>query len=135
MDSKTKTTIDSIKNLGGELSAWEVRLLAVQNEHKTLSERTGQIKKELESAMSVAQVDVDRKREMGKAEEARINGLKANLEAEKAEFQAILTAFKKEKNEFEREKTKILDIQRDTQILRDRTNNFIRLFKDEANKL
>lgn len=135
MDSKVKTTVDSIKDLSGELSAWEVRLLALKNESEQLKRRNDQIKKELESALSVGQAELDRKRTAAKDAEAAVAELRAKLETDKNEFQAMLVAFRKEKNEYEKEKTKIMDAQADTTKLRDRLYNFIRLFKDEANKL
>lgn len=130
-----KTTVDSIKDLSGELSAWEVRLLALKNESEQLKRRNDQIKKELESALSVGQAELDRKRTAAKDAEAAVAELRAKLETDKNEFQAMLVAFRKEKNEYEKEKTKIMDAQADTTKLRDRLYNFIRLFKDEANKL
>jgi hypothetical protein len=135
MDSKTKTTIEGVKELGSELGAWEVRVISLKNEAENLRKLNDIKKKEIESSLALAQQEYDKKRNVTKAEEAAIAEEKAKLEAQRTEIQGLVTALKKERNEFEREKQKILDTQADTARLREKANYFLRLVKDEATKL
>lgn len=135
MDSKTKATIEGVKELGGELGAWESRVMHLRNEAENLKKLNDIKKKEIESSLALAQQEYDKKRNLTKAEEAVIVDEKAKLEAQRAEIQGLVTALKKERNEFEREKQKVLDIQTDTQRLREKANYFLRTVKDEAAKL
>lgn len=135
MDSKTKTTIEGVKELGSELGAWEVRVISLKNEAENLRKLNDIKKKEIESSLALAQQEYDKKRNITKAEEASITEEKAKLEAQRAEIQGLVMALKKERNEFEREKQKILDTQADTVRLREKANYFLRLVKDEATKL
>lgn len=135
MDSKTKTTIEGVKELGSELGAWEVRVISLKNEAENLRKLNDIKKKEIESSLALAQQEYDKKRNMTKAEEAAIAEEKTKLEAQRAEIQGLVMALKKERNEFEREKQKILDTQADTVRLREKANYFLRLVKDEATKL
>lgn len=135
MDSKTKTTIEGVKELGSELGAWEVRVISLKNEAENLRKLNDIKKKEIESSLALAQQEYDKKRNITKAEEAAILEEKAKLEAQRAEIQGLVMALKKERNEFEREKQKILDTQADTARLREKANYFLRLVKDEATKL
>lgn len=135
MDSKTKTTIEGVKELGSELGAWEVRVISLKNEADNLRKLNDIKKKEIESSLALAQQEYDKKRNMTKAEESAIAEEKTKLEAQRAEIQGLVMALKKERNEFEREKQKILDTQADTVRLREKANYFLRLVKDEATKL
>lgn len=135
MDSKTKTTIEGVKELGSELGAWEVRVISLKNEAENLRKLNDIKKKEIESSLALAQQEYDKKRNITKAEEAAILEEKTKLEAQRAEIQGLVMALKKERNEFEREKQKILDTQADTARLREKANYFLRLVKDEATKL
>lgn len=135
MDSKTKTTIEGVKELGSELGAWEVRVISLKNEAENLRKLNDIKKKEIESSLALAQQEYDKKRNITKAEEAAIAEEKTKLEAQRAEIQGLVMALKKERNEFEREKQKILDTQADTARLREKANYFLRLVKDEATKL
>jgi chromosome segregation ATPase len=132
MNTKTEATVRGIKDLGGEVSAWEVRLLALQNESETIRRSNEQKKKEIESALALAQQELDRKRDQVKVELAKSREASDKLQAEKEEFQGILQEFNKEKRAFEAERSKIEDRDKDTQKLRDKLSNFIHLIKREA---
>jgi chromosome segregation ATPase len=133
--NKTEATVKGIKDLGGEVSAWEGRLQYLQNEAENLKRKNDQIKKEIESALALAQQELDKKREQARSELSKVTEATAKLEADRQEFQGILTMFRQEKNLFETEKTKILDINADTQKMREKMSNFILLVKREADKL
>lgn len=135
MNPKADAAVKGIKDLGGEVSAWEVRLLSLQNECQSLQRRKDQLKTDMESAMAIAKNDLDKKREETRAETAKINEATAKLEADRLEFQGILMAFKKEKAQFEDERTKILDLKTLTEKLRERLNNVIVTIRREAERL
>lgn len=135
MDGKSSTVIKGVKELGNEMSAWENRVVILQNEAEGLKRRNESVRKELESTIALAGQEVAKRREESRAEMAKVLEAAAKLEAEKAEFQVILTAFKKERNEFEREKTKTLDIQKDAIAMRDKASNFAVCVRREAEKL
>lgn len=135
MNPKADAAVKGIKDLGGEVSAWEVRLLSLQNECQSLQRRKDQLKTDMESAMAIAKNDLDKKREETRAETAKINDATAKLEADQSEFQGILMAFKKEKAQFEDERTKILDLKTLTEKLRERLNNVVVTIRREAERL
>lgn len=135
MNPKADAAVKGIKDLGGEVSAWEVRLLSLQNECQSLQRRKDQLKTDMESAMAIAKNDLDKKREETRAETAKINEATAKLEADQSEFQGILMAFKKEKAQFEDERTKILDLKTLTEKLRERLNNVVVTIRREAERL
>ena len=135
METKAQTTVKAVKELGGEVSAWEHRVSFLQSEAEGLKKRNDQIKKEIESALSIAQQELDRKRDLAKKEKEKTDAELIALEAQKAEFQGILTVFKKERTEFEREKDRTLDLQKDAQRLKEKASNFILFVRREAEKL
>ena len=135
MDSKTKTTIDGVKELGSELGAWETRLIGLKNESENLKRLNDIKKKEIESALALAQQEYDKKRNLTKAEEAVIAEAKVKLEAERAEIKSLLMALKQERNEFEREKQKTIDLDATAKSKHERLNYFVRIVKDECSKL
>lgn len=135
MNTKTQEAIKGVKELGVEVSAWENRVTYLQTEEAGLKRRNEQLKKDIDSDIRAAQVELDKKRQWSKQEEAKINELRAKLEADKVEFQGILSAFNKEKNTFETDRTKLLDFVEDTKRLREKLSNFITLVRRESERL
>jgi len=135
MDSKSATTIKGVKELGGELSAWEARTAHLQMESENLKRKNDQTKKDIEQALALGQQELDKKREAARLEGLKISEASAKLEADKADFAKLLINFKQDKNGFETERTKIEDLHQDTLKLREKLGNFIVWFKREAEKL
>lgn len=132
MNPKADAAVRGIKDLGGEVSAWEVRLLNLQNECQSLQRRKEQLTTDMESAMAIAKSDLDKKRNETRAETEKINEATSKLEADRVEFQGILMAFKKEKAQFEDERTKILDLKVLTEKERQKLANFALMIRREA---
>ena len=59
----------------------------------------------------------------------------AKFEADKAQFQGILESFNKEKAEFERDRSKMLDLIEDSRRMRENAVNFLTFVKRESEKL
>lgn len=135
MNTRAEAAVKGIKDLGGEVSAWEGRLVYLQNESENLKRKNEQVKTEITAALALAQQELDKKREQARNEQAKLNESTAKLEADRSEFKGILTTFKQERNSFETEKTKIFDRSADTEKMREKMSNFILLVKREAEKL
>src|SRR4051812_31135080 len=117
MNTKSEAAVKGIKDLGSEVSAWENRLLFLQNECENLRRKSEQTKKEIESALAIAQAELDKKREQARTEMGKVNDATARFEADKVEFQGILSEFNKEKRAFDAERSKMMDHDSDTKKL------------------
>jgi len=132
---KTAETIKAVKELGNDVSAWEGRVLQLQMESESLGRKNTQVKMEIESALALAQQELEKKRNQVSEETNKIHDLKAKFEADKAQFQGILESFNKEKAEFERDRSKMLDLIEDSRRMRENAVNFLTFVKRESEKL
>lgn len=134
MNTKTVETIKGINDLGNEVSAWEVRLLSVKNENQQLQRQNAALKTEMESALKLAQQELDKKREQVRLEDAKIRESSSELEAKRVEFQVILKEFNKDKREFDDARSKLADQVKQTESLRQKLSNFALLVRREFEK-
>lgn len=135
MNTKARAAVDGIKDLGQEVSAWEGRLLYLQNEAKNLERKNEQVKKDIEAAIALGQQELDKRGNQARSEMALVKEEREKLMKDKEEFAVMLTDFKKERNEFAREKTRILDQAETDKKIMSKVSNFILLVKRESQGL
>lgn len=135
ISSKAEATVKGIKDLSGELSAWEGRLLAVQNQVDSLNRMKETLEKEIQEKKLAHNVFIERSQ--GELADVRsaLNAEKESFAAQKVEFAETVTAFKKDKNAFEREKTAALDMKADLEAQMNKVTLFIRTVREYAEKL
>ncbi len=132
MNTKTDATVRGIKDLGNEVSAWEVRVLALKSESQELQNRNAYVKKEIESSLAITQVELDKRRNESRELMAKAKEAGEKLESEREEFQKILVAFRKEKTAFEDERQGNKDNAKRTEDLRQKLSNFVLMIRREA---
>jgi hypothetical protein len=132
---KTEETMKAVKELGKDVTAWESRVLQLQIESESLVRKNKEVKTEIESALALAQQELDKKREKASIETQKVQELNVKLDADRLQFQVLLEKFNKEKAEFERDRAKMLDMIEDARRMRENVVNFTTFVKRESEKL
>jgi chromosome segregation ATPase len=128
-------TVQAIKELGHNVSAWEGRVMQLQMESESLKRKNDEVKKEIESSIALAQQELDKRREIASSECQKVQEEKEKLQKDKAQFQGILENFNKDRAEYEQERQKMLNIVEDAKKMRENVVNFIVFVKRESEKL
>lgn len=134
-ESKTEATLQSVKALQHEISAWEGRLASVRSEVDSLKKQKESLAIEIESIKERSNKEVEEKVSTARKANALLVEERKKLDADKAEFINAMQQFKQEKNSLEREKQITLDVKADAQKTLDRVGEFIRLVRDGSAKL
>lgn len=130
-----KTALENVKDLEIEVRQWQGRVEFAKGENDRLTRQTAALKQEAENIRSVMEQDALKTRQELKAAQNKLNEAKAAHESQRAEFEATLTAFKQERNAFEREKQTALDMKTNYGKMSEKVAAFIRIVRQEAERL
>lgn len=135
MTNKVEATLQNVKEMQGEIRAWENRLETVRSDVDALNRQKEALKKQVEDTREALKYEVEtklldvRKRGDAVAEE------RAKLDADKKEFQAILLDFKKEKLAFDRAKSDVDSKKAEYENMMTRITAFVRMVRQGAESL
>ena len=107
----------------------------LREEALSLEKKNAEVKGEIQFALTTAQAELNRLRNLASIEEAKAKTAIAKLDCERQEFQSILTAFKKEKDLFEAERQKVRDLAETTQKMKDKLSRFIVMIRRESQEI
>ena len=124
-----------VSNPKAEVAAWEHRLLAIKAEVDTYTKRREAIIEEVKSIHAILEQETKKIVDENRKRTAKVNEAQLKLDTDKAEFEAALIAFKKEKNALEREKEAAASIKANYELSMGKVGEFIRMVRSGAEKI
>lgn len=128
-------TEDRVRYLKNEISAFESRLAGVKSDVEGFRKQKETLETQIEEAKARHNREVEEKLLGARKASALVDEERSKLEIDKKEFESILVKFKQEKTAFEHEKQTVQDAQSDAKATMDRLGMFIRVVRQEAEKL
>lgn len=131
---KTKATIAGLKDLTGELSAWEGRRVYEENKANSLKLQNESLEKEMEEKKRMHNLAIERSQGELNAQRNALEATRQAIEAKKDELDVQIVSFRKEQGAFDKERDEVLAMKKDAEALLDKAGFFIRTVKDLAAK-
>lgn len=134
-NSKVSVAIKNIKEIQNELTVSENRLEYVKSEAKNKTVERDNLAKQIEEMKALHNQDIERKSAAFREEMNRVSEAKAKLDEQRKETEEILLALRKEKREFETEKSLVLENKADLEKKNAKVGEFVTLMKRAAEGL
>lgn len=113
----------------------EEKVSSMKAELEDLVQKRDALKSAVEAIQLRSNQEVDKKHLEARTAMDKVYEERAKLDADKREFEGILSEFKKEKASFEREKQVALDMKENARVSIEQVGRFIRIMRDEAARL
>lgn len=133
--TKTEAGMKMLKDMGTEVASWENRLMGLKNDVENLRNQKAALQTEAENIRAMLTVDVEKKMGLCREEARKVNEAKERVEADRALLKDELVALRTERNAFERDKTAILDMKKNSEEQLLKVGQFIRLVRTGAEGL
>lgn len=130
-----KTAIDQIKELDIEVRQWQGRLDFAKSENSRLLRESDELKKEAELLRAAATAHAEKERALVRIEMNKLTETRTILTSQKEEFAAVLSAFKREKELFEKERQSAIDAKANYEKMTERVGAFVLTVKRESERL
>lgn len=132
MTDKAKATVAGIKDLGGEVSAWEGRLVHMQSTVDSLKLQKEAMEKEILEKKQMHNLHIERSQAEISKERAKLSEEKDALAAKQQEVTQAFADLRKEKTAFEKERDTIMDLKKDAEMQREKAINFLRVVREHS---